>query len=53
MKTKIVVIAAASLLTVGVGVHLSGHCPLREALHKSTAQVAAPKDAKAGLIAKK
>ena len=53
MKTKIVVIAAASLLTVGVGVHLTGHCPLRDALSKSTAHAAAPKDAKAALIAKK
>jgi len=52
MKTKIMAIAAGSLLTIGVGVHISGHCPLRQAFSK-TAQVAAPKDAKASIIAKR
>ncbi len=52
MKTKIVAIAAASLLTVGVGVHVTGHCPLKDALSKQ-ASVATPKNAQASLVAQK
>jgi len=34
MKTKLIVISTAALLAVGIGFHLSGHCPLN---HSGTA----------------
>jgi len=54
MRTKVVAIAAASLLTAGIGAHITHHCLLREVLAKNTA-APAPKDAKATstLIAKR
>jgi hypothetical protein len=53
MKTKIIAIAAASIFTAGVGVHITGHCPLREALKTNTAHVTTPKETKDVLVAKK
>jgi len=52
MRTKVVAIAAASLLTAGIGAHITHHCLLRDMLTK-TAKAPAPKDAKATLLAKR
>jgi hypothetical protein len=31
MRAKIIIIAVAAILAIGVGMHLSGHCPLKGA----------------------
>ncbi len=42
MKTKVVLFAAAGLLAVGVGFHVSGNCPLRQMMGHAAKHTTAP-----------